>query len=109
VVDGIEETTDIGVKHPVHSLSFEGHRERIQCLMSTTSRPKSVRKPEKLHLINRVEDFNDRPLNDLIFQRCDTQRALPAIPFGDKYPTRRFRSVRSSMQPIHKRPQIFIE
>jgi hypothetical protein len=45
MVDGIEVSADVGIKHPVHVLLEDSHRERIQRIMLTAPRPETVRTP----------------------------------------------------------------
>ncbi len=48
-----------------------------------------IRKSKKVFLIDRIQNGNNRLLYDLVLQRSNTQRALPAIGFGSVDPSRR--------------------
>ena len=57
---------------------------------------------EKVLFVNLVEDSDHSVLDDLIFQGCYPKWTLPSILFLDIHPSRRQRSVRSSMHPAMK-------
>jgi hypothetical protein len=47
--------------------------------MRTASRAKPIRKAPKVHLVYLVEDGDHRLLDNLVLQRRDAQRPLPAV------------------------------
>ena len=49
----------------------------------------SVREPEEVFLVDRVERRNSRPLDDLVLQGGNRERALPAVRLGYIDPPRR--------------------
>lgn len=51
--------------------------------MLTAAWSKPIRESNKVFLIDRIQNANNRLLYDLVLQRSNTQRALPAIGFGD--------------------------
>ena len=70
--------------------------------MLSTSRPKSVRETEKIHFIDRAQHRDDGLLHDLVLNRGNPQRALPAIRFGNVYPPGWCRPISSGMDlPMH--------
>src|SRR5271165_1452698 len=79
----VEEASNVGVEHPVHSLPLDAHRQRIQRLVRAATGTEPVRESLEVHLINLVEDGHHGLLYDLVFQRRDTQRTLP--PVGLRY------------------------
>ena len=48
----------------------------------TAPRPEPVREPEEIFLVDRVQHLHHRALDDLVLQRRDAERALPAVRFG---------------------------
>src|SRR6266511_1516497 len=48
-------------------------------------------------LVDGVQDFHHRSLNDLVLQRGDAQRPLPAVRFGDVLTPRRLRPIRTPL------------
>ena len=68
-------------RHPRSSslASCYSDPERIECVMLASSGTKAVREPEKLRFVYRVEHFDHRSLDDLVFQRGNTQRPFAAI------------------------------
>ena len=86
MVQAGEELADIRVEHPVHVLPLDPDRERIQRVMRATSRPEPVGETPEIHLIDGVEHLDDGPLNNLVFQRGDAERALPPVRLRDVRP-----------------------
>src|SRR2546426_731468 len=99
VVEGVEKPTDVGIEHPVHPLRRHPHRERIHGLMRTAPRPEPVREPEKVDLIDRVQNRDDGALDELVFQRGNPERPLPPVRLRDVRSPDRLRSVRPSLEP----------
>ena len=60
--------------------------ERIQRVVRAAPRPESVREPEEVFLVDRVQQRDHRPLDDLVLKGRDRERALPAIRLGDVDP-----------------------
>ncbi|KMY28612.1 hypothetical protein AA993_22495 [Pseudomonas putida] len=88
MVDLIEERRDICIQYPVHLLTLERDRQRIQRIVLATSRPKPIRETQKVLFINRIQNGNDCLLYDLVLQRGNAQRTLPAVGFGNVDPPR---------------------
>src|SRR5437867_964698 len=99
VVEGVEEPTDVGIEHPVHPLRRDPHRPRIQRLMRTAPRPEPVREPEEVDLIDRVQDRDDRALDQLVLQRGNAERPQPPVGLRDERSPDRLRPVRPSLEP----------
>jgi hypothetical protein len=78
-----EELADIRVEHPVHLLLFDPDRERIQRVMRAASRPKPIGETSEIHLVDGVQNLDDGPLGDLVFQRGDAERPLPPVRLRD--------------------------
>ncbi len=95
----IEEATDVGIKHPVHPLPLDAHRQRVQRLMRATTGTKPVREAFEVDLIYLVEDRHHSLLNDFVLQRCDAQRTLPPVSLRNKDSPRRFCPIRSTVHP----------
>ena len=97
VIEIIEKTSNVGVKNVVHFLLQERIRQRIQRIMLAAPRAKSIREAETVFLVNLVEDGGHGLLDKFVFQGRNPQWALPSICFLDVYPSRRFRSIGSTM------------
>src|SRR5580698_4165342 len=93
----VEEPTNVCIEYPVHSLPLDAHVQRVQRLMGAASRTKSVRKAAKVHLVYLVEDGYHRLLDNLVFQRSDAQRPLPAISLRYVHSSRGLRPIRSTV------------
>src|SRR6202043_2972603 len=77
--------------------------------MLASPRPESVRKVEKIRFVDGVQHFDRRALDDFVFQHRNSERSFPPVVFVDIHPTHRFRSVRSSLQPMGKILEIVLE
>ena len=91
----VKTSSYIGVKHIVHLPFQERVGERIQRFVLAVPRAESIREAEKVLFIDLVEDGNHGVLNDLIFQRRDSEWTFPSIFFLYVYSSRWCRSVRS--------------
>ena len=67
----IQETSNVRIEHPVHSLPLDARRQRVQRLMRAATGPKPVRKAFEVHLVYLVEDRHHSLLNDFVFQSRD--------------------------------------
>jgi len=67
VVDRIKERTNVGINDPVHSSVANSDPERIQRIVLTAARAKTVRKADEFLFVNYVEDLDHRPLDNLVF------------------------------------------
>src|SRR5437867_539620 len=99
VVEGVEEPTDIGIEHPVHPLRRDPDRESIERPMRAAPRPEPVREPEKVDLVDRIQDPDDRALHQLVLQRGNAERPQPPVGLRDEHSPDRLRPVRPSREP----------
>src|SRR6266851_5669826 len=109
VVDRIEEPGNVGVQYPVHPRVADPDGERVQCIVRTASGPEPVREPEEILLVDRVQHLDHRTLDDLVLQRCDAERALPAVRLWYVVPARWLRPVSSSMNAGVKIGELALE
>ena len=77
--------------------------------MLAALRSESVREPEEVFLVDRVQHRDSRPLDDLIFKGGDRERALPAVRLGYVDAPGRQGPIRSSMEPRMQIREIAIE
>ena len=77
-----EETTNVPMEHPVHSLPLNARRQRVQRLMRAASGPKPIREAFEVDLVDLVENRHHGLLNDFVLQRRDAQRTLLPVSFG---------------------------
>jgi hypothetical protein len=75
----VKKRPDIGVEYEVHLSAADPDDQRIQRVMLAALRPKSIREPEKILLVDRAQHRRHRSLDDLVFERGDRQRALAAV------------------------------
>jgi len=100
VVDGVEEATDVSIEHIIHFLEIDPSVECIQRIVLAAPWPEPIREAEKIHLVDGIQHFDHRSLNDLVFQRRDSERTLPPVWFRYHDSTRWFRSIRSPVQSL---------
>jgi site-specific DNA recombinase len=82
LVHRVEERLDVGVQYPAHLPAVDPNTERIQRIVRAASRPEPVRDSEEVFLVDRVQQRDHRPLDDLVLQGRDRERALPAVRLG---------------------------
>lgn len=85
-LDRVEERLDVGIPYEVHLRAFDPVCEGIQRIMRAASRPEPVTEPEEVFLLDHVQHLGHRPLEDLVFQRCNAERAQSAIRLGYELP-----------------------
>jgi hypothetical protein len=93
VADAVEERPDVGVEDPVHRPPGDPEGERIQRIVLGAPRSEPVGEAEEVRLVDRVQHLHQRPLDDLVLERRDAERPLPAVGFRDVLPPRRLRPV----------------
>jgi site-specific DNA recombinase len=93
----VKEPANVRIEHPVHSPPMKANTQRIQRLMLVPTGPEPIRKATKIRLIYLIENGHHSLLNDFVFQRRDSQRALPPIGFRYVDPSRGLSPVRSTM------------
>src|SRR5215510_7705581 len=88
-------------KRTSHSQLISSQNDRMSAPMMqwTRSASGSVAEPEEVFLVDRVQHRGHRPLDNLVFQRCDRERALPAIRLGDVDPPARQCPIGSPLDP----------
>src|SRR5271165_6385118 len=109
VRNSIEKAFDVQIKHPVHFSRQQARVQRIQRLMLASPWSKPVRKSAKVRFVNGIQHLDRRALDDLVFQRRNSERSLPPVGLGDIHPTHRLRSIRSSLQPFGKVLEIYFQ
>src|SRR4051812_41213722 len=102
----IEECLDIRVEDPVDPAFLDPDRQRVQRIVLAASGPEPVAEPQELLLVDRGEEVDPRLLDDLVLQRGDAERPLPAIGLWYVLPPRRLRPVRSRVDPPAQSLQI---
>jgi len=108
VVDRVVERPDVGVEHPANP-PVDPHGERIQCVVRTPAGPESVREPQKLRLVDRLQNPPHRLLDALVFQRRDTERALASIAFRDVHAPDRLRVIAPTVDAVLQVVQALVE
>jgi hypothetical protein len=64
----------VHVEYPVHFLSSDAYIKRIQRPMLAASGAEPVGEAPKVFLVNLIEDRHHSALDNLVFQRRDSQR-----------------------------------
>jgi site-specific DNA recombinase len=93
VADAVEERPDVGVQNPVHFPQIDPVGERVQRIVLGTPRPEPIGEAEEVRLVDGVQHLHHRALDDLVLQRRDAERPLPAVGLRDVLPPRRLRPV----------------
>ena len=96
--DFIEERSDIGVQYEVHFLAGDPNRERVERIVRAASWSESIREPEEVFLVDRVQHRGRRSLDDLVFEGGDREWALSAVRLRYVHSPAWQRPVRSSVE-----------
>ncbi len=100
VADRVEKPGNVGVQNPVHRVGLDSHREGIQRIVLAASRPEPVAEPEEVFLVDRVQYFDQRTLDDLVLDGSDAERALAPVRFWYVLPSCRLRAVTPAMNTV---------
>jgi len=99
LADFVEERPDIGVEYVVHLRAADAGHQGVQRIMLATLGPETIREPEEILLVDRVQHGDCCPLDDLVLKSRDRERALPPIRLRYVPPPGRQCPVRSPMDP----------
>src|SRR5215204_2557379 len=92
--------TGVVVPYRARVSVMEADTKRIQRVVRATSWPEPVRDSEEVLLVDRVQQCDHRPLDDLVLQGRDRERALPAVRLGYVDPPRRQCPIRSPLDSL---------
>lgn len=98
VIDGIKETTNVCIQHPVHLLLRDPNRQRCQRIVLTSPLAQPVGEAEKIDLVDGIENLGGRPLDNLVLDSGYADEPLPPILLRDSHPSDWSCSVRSATQ-----------
>jgi hypothetical protein len=79
LADFVEERPDVGVQYEVHFPAGDPDGQCVERVLRSASGPESVREPEEVLLVDRVQHCDCRSLDDLVFESGDRERPLSAI------------------------------
>src|SRR5215218_1163186 len=96
----VEERPDVGVQDVAHLGAGDPDRERIERVVRPAPGPEAIREPEEVLLVDRVQHRRRGPLDDLVLQRRNGQRALAAVRLGDEPAAGGQRPVRATVDPL---------
>src|SRR5271167_1746827 len=96
----VEKAANIQIQHPVHLLRQQSRVERVQRVMLASPPPEAVRESKKIRFVNGIQHIDRRTLDDFVFQCRHSERPFPSVGLLDVYPTHRFGSIRSTLQPV---------
>src|SRR5260370_40281888 len=74
-VEIVEKALQVHVEHPVHFLPLDANIQCVERLVLAASGTKPVGETPKVFLVNLVEDLGNSALDDLVFQRRESQRS----------------------------------
>src|SRR5215472_11871497 len=74
--------TGCRVENEVHLPGGDSDDQGVQRIMLASLRSESVREPEEVLLVDRVQDSDSRPLDDLVLKGGNREWALPTVRFG---------------------------
>ena len=98
----VEETLDVRVDHIPPGI--DPFRRECSAFDRTTPRAEPERAGKEYLLIDGLHQKNQRPLNDAVLDRGDSERPFPSIPFGNVDPANRNRTVRFRLELLLELP-----
>jgi hypothetical protein len=102
LIESVIKLPDVGIEHPSHFSRSDPYRQRVQSLMWTATGPESIRESQEVLFVDRVQHLDGGTLDDLIFQRGNTER--PKLTrfthLRDVHPAHRSCSVGSSLESM---------
>src|SRR5215467_11277068 len=105
----LQKSTDVQIEHPVHLFRQQSDVERIQRIVLAASGPEPVRKPEEVGFVDGVKHLDRGALDDLVFQRRHSERALSPVGLGDVHPPHRLGPVRSPLKPLGEVAEVLLQ
>jgi hypothetical protein len=99
LADLVEERSDVGVEYVVHLRATDANHQGVQRIMLAALGSESIREPEEVLLVDRIQHGDRCPLDDLVFKGRDRKRALPPIRLRYIPPPRRQCPIRSPLDP----------
>ena len=80
---------------------------RASCADRPRRKPYEAR--QKVRLVDRLQQHQDRPLRHLVFERRDAQRAFRPVRLRDVVPSHRRRAVAARLDPVQKAFEIGLQ
>ena len=74
--------TGCRVENEVHFPDGDSDDQGVQRIMLAALRSESVREPKQVFLVDRVQDSDSRPLDDLVLDGGNREWALPTVRLG---------------------------
>ena len=78
-------------------------------IVGRPSAPEAERARQKVRLVNRLQQHQDRPLRHLVFERRNAERALRAVRLRDVVPAHRGRAVAARLDPVQEAFEIGLQ
>jgi hypothetical protein len=82
VVNGIEKGSDVEIEHPVRTLRHQRLFQGSQGRMWAAPRPETVAEAYKVGLVDGIQHFGYRALDNLVLERWYADRPTAAVAFG---------------------------
>src|SRR6516165_3167850 len=92
--------SDVEIKHPVHTLRHQRFFQGGQGRMRATPRPEAVAEAYKVGLVDGIQDFGYRALDNLVLERRYAERPTAAVAFRDVCAAYRLWPVLPTVDPL---------
>ncbi len=109
VANGIKESTNVQIEHPVYLFLQQSDVEGIQRIVLVASRSETIGETEKVRFVDSIHHFDRGLLDDLVFKSRYTKRSQPPISLWDVYSTDGLCSIRSALQPFGEVLNVLIQ
>ena len=95
----VKEASDVGIQDVVHLGAGDPDAERVQRIVRAAPRPEAIAEAEEVFLVDHVQHHARGPLDELVFESRDRQRALLAVGLGDEPSAGGQRAIAAPMNP----------
>lgn len=68
MANGVEEALNVRIEYPPHRFSCQPYPKCIQRIMLATPRTETIRKPQEVYLVDRLQYGHHCPLDKLVLQ-----------------------------------------
>ena len=110
VVELVEKLLDVEFDHPAAPHRHQHLPQLVERLVRRTSRPKAVRARQEVLLVDRLEHHRHRPLQHLVLESGDPDRAHRlAVALRDLHPAHRRRLVAAGLEALQQRAEVGLE
>ena len=111
MIQRVEKLPDVHFQNPAASAVHRPLPQVFQGFVCRSSRPEAIRAGIEVLLVDRLQQHDDRPLEDLVLQRGNSDRASlgSRARLGNMHPPHRRCPVRPGLRPVQERLEVGLQ